>query len=143
MTDITFTDEELGLLKRVLSFASQDVPITDFLGNKIYPTYEARLLALTLENRLTEAGIATPGKLYTAFDPEQLVGKLAVVRWVSEADTEHNVRGVIGAVVEDLEVKDDGTTGWTVVFRDGSEFYFPSRDELQANSRVELEQEAL
>jgi hypothetical protein len=134
MTDIEFTDKDLGLIKRILSFAVFDVPITDALGNKIYPTPETRVHALDLENRLEAAGVATPGKLFDNFDPEAMTDRIAVVRWQGDEGVEYNVRGLVTQVVE-------SNGGWTVHFKDGSEFSFESRDKLRENSRVELEGE--
>jgi hypothetical protein len=138
MTDIEFTDKDLGLLKRVLSFAVFDVPITDALGNKIYPTPETRAAALELENRMEAAGVPTPGQLFTAYDPSKMVDKIATVRWFGEEGVEYNIRGLVTAVAEDTS---DEVATYTVFFADGSEYDFESREALQANSRVELEQE--
>lgn len=134
MTDITFTDEDLGLIKRVLSFAVFDVPITDALGNKIYPTIETRAAALDLENRLEAAGVPTPGRLFTDYDPQKMVDKIATIRYFSDNGVEYNVRGKVTHVDEE-----DG--GYLVTFADESTYFYTSRDELQKNSRVELEQE--
>lgn len=138
MTDIEMTDEELGLVKRVLAFASQDVPITDFLGNKIFPTYATRTLAAALEEKLAAAGIATPAQLYTAYDPHALVNQIATVRWFNNEGVEYNVHGRVVDVHEAHEADENGNKGYTVLFAGGDDFHFKSRDELQQNSRVEL-----
>lgn len=134
MTDITFfTTEELGLLKRILAFAANDVPITDIMGNRIWPTTETRELALALESKLEEAGVATPGQLFSAYDPQKLVDRVSTIRWTSDENVEYNIQGKVSEVREN-------NGAYTVVFPDGGEFFFESRDELQKNSRVELEQ---
>lgn len=148
MTDITFfSPEELGLLKRVLSFATNDVPITDLMGNRLFPTVETRKMALDLENRLEEAGVATPGTLFSPYDPLVLEGKIATVRWFSDDAVEYNVRGKVKSVEEVADKAGEASDGqwnpisYRVIFADGGTFFFKDRDELQKNSRVELEQE--
>jgi hypothetical protein len=138
MTDFTLTDEELGLFKRVLSFATHNIPIQDALGNRIFPTAETRRLALDLENRLEEAGVPTPGGLFSAYDPLALAGKKATIRYYAENNVEYNVNGVVSEVL--VDESDPLEPAYTVVMADGSHYQYKNREDLQANSRVELEQ---
>lgn len=133
-TDIELTTEDLGLIKRVLAFASHDLPISDALGNKLYPTTETRKHAMDLDNRLTAAGIEIPAALFTDFDPYVLEGKVATARYV-EPDAEHTIVGRVQTVEHNLE-----TDHWEITFSNGTTFFYASREELKKNSYVELDQ---
>ena len=133
-TDVELTTEDLGLIKRVLAFAAHDLPISDALGNKLYPSTETRKHATDLDNRLTAAGVEIPSALFTDFDPFVLEGKIATARYV-EPDAEHTIKGRVQTVVQNPE-----TEHWEVTFSNGTTFFYGSRDELKANSYVELDQ---
>lgn len=128
---VLFTDEDLGLIRRVLTFADAQVPIEDQLGGKIYPTEETRRHAVELESKLEAAGITVSSGLYTAFDPFEVRDRVATARYVDPDGYEHNVKGLVTGV-EQLE---DGT--WELRLGK-TKFYYTDPANFKANIYVEL-----
>lgn len=131
--DIEFSYEELQLIKRVLGFATVNIPITDPTGNSIYPTVSTQDKAQELIERLDSLGVPNAAGLYTTFNPEtDLKGKTALIWQQREDGYDYQIRGPVTAVLgSDAE-------GWSVAMGDIVLGPF-TRESLKASCQIELD----
>ena len=131
--DIAFRYEELQLIKRVLGFATVDLPITDPSGKSIYPTIETQEMAQSIIDYLRENGVSDAVGLYTTFDPEEdLKGKVAMIWQERDDGYTYQIKGPVTAVLgSDQE-------GWSVALGDIVLGPF-TREKLKSSCQIELD----
>lgn len=126
------TEEDLPLIRRLLTFAEAQLPIEDQLGGKIYPTEETQKHANDLANRLEAVGIGVVPDMYLAFDPFTARDRIGTIHFF-DGDYEYIIKGLITSVEQTEPDK-----AWRV--RIGTNVaVFDTIEDFKANVRVELD----
>ena len=131
--DIDFTEHELKVIKRVLGFATVNIPVKDGAGHSIYPTVDTQKTAQELIERIDSLGVPDSPGLYIAFDPQNdLKDKIALI-WQERADGYvYQIKGKVS------EVQGSDIEGWSVLMGDVTMGPY-SREELKRSCQIELD----